>query len=107
MWRKAEPVVLLEELLILYHRNYEQIIVAGVVFGHVASKYVYVRIFRSSPEKMHQRSLLSVGTWLAVGTAMWTIAWVIAESIPVFSDLLSLVVCSLLFWVYIPKAMID
>lgn len=71
-----------------------QVIVAGVVFGHVACKYIYVRIFRGErSHHMHQRSLLATGTWVALGLTIWTIAWVIAESIPVFNDLLSLIVC--------------
>lgn len=71
-----------------------QVIVAGVVFGHVASKYIYVRIFRGErSHHMHQRSLLATGTWVAIGLTTWVIAWVIAESIPVFNDLLSLIVC--------------
>ncbi|KAJ5151262.1 uncharacterized protein N7482_010514 [Penicillium canariense] len=68
------------------------VIVAGVVFGHVACKYIYVRIFRGErSHHMHQRSLLATGTWVAIGLTTWTIAWVIAESIPVFNDLLSLI----------------
>lgn len=42
---------------------------------------------------MHKRSFLSVGTWVGIALALWTVAWVIAESIPVFNDLLSLIVC--------------
>jgi hypothetical protein len=41
---------------------------------------------------MHQRSLLATGTWVAIGLSTWTVAWVIAESIPVFNELLSLIV---------------
>lgn len=68
-------------------------IVAGVVFGHVACKYIYVRIFRGErAHHMHERSLLATGTWVAIGLTTWTVAWVIAESIPVFNDLLSLIV---------------
>ncbi|KAJ5569559.1 uncharacterized protein N7459_008989 [Penicillium hispanicum] len=68
------------------------VIVAGVVFGHVACKYIYVRIFRGErSHHMHQRSFLATGTWVAIGLGTWTIAWVIAESIPVFNDLLSLI----------------
>ncbi|KAJ5652336.1 hypothetical protein N7507_009762 [Penicillium longicatenatum] len=68
------------------------VIVAGVVFGHVACKYIYVRIFRGDrSHHMHQRSLLATGTWVAICLSTWTIAWVIAESIPVFNDLLSLI----------------
>lgn len=41
---------------------------------------------------MHNRSLLSIGSWVGIGLVTWTVAWVIAESIPVFNDLLSLIV---------------
>lgn len=41
---------------------------------------------------MHQRSFLATGAWVAIGLSTWTIAWVIAESIPVFNELLSLIV---------------
>ncbi|CAI7657753.1 unnamed protein product [Penicillium discolor] len=66
------------------------VIIAGVIFGHVACKYVYVRVFRGS-DHMHQRSVLSVGSWISIALSIWTIAWIVAESIPVFNDLLSLI----------------
>jgi len=68
-----------------------QVIIAGVVEGHVACKYIYVRVFRGS-DHMHQRSFLAIGSWIGIGIVTWTVAWVIAESIPVFNDLLSLIV---------------
>ncbi|OBT71058.1 hypothetical protein VF21_10254 [Pseudogymnoascus sp. 05NY08] len=67
------------------------IVIAGVINGHVACKYVYVRIFRGS-RRMHQRSLLAVGSWVGIAVLLWTIAWIIAEAIPVFNNLLSLIV---------------
>ncbi|KAJ5988022.1 hypothetical protein N7481_003232 [Penicillium waksmanii] len=68
------------------------VVVAGVVFGHVACKYIYVRIFRGDrSHHMHQNSPLALGTWVAIALSTWTIAWIIAESIPVFNDLLSLI----------------
>ncbi|EAW13764.1 putative amino acid transporter [Aspergillus clavatus NRRL 1] len=66
------------------------VIIAGVVFGHVACKYIYVRIFRGS-NHMHQNSFLAIGSWVAIAFALWVVAWVIAESIPVFNELLSLI----------------
>lgn len=42
---------------------------------------------------MHQNSPLALGTWVGIALSTWTIAWIIAESIPVFNDLLSLIVC--------------
>lgn len=65
--------------------------IAGVINGHVACKYLYVRIFRGS-NRMHQRSLLATGSWVAIAVLLWTIAWIIAEAIPVFNNLLSLIV---------------
>ncbi|EPS31480.1 hypothetical protein POX_h09764 [Penicillium oxalicum] len=65
-------------------------ILSGVVLGHVACKYIYVRMFRGS-DKMHSRSLLSVGSWVAICIGVWVVSWVVAESIPVFNDLLSLI----------------
>lgn len=74
------------------HANQKQTILSGVVLGHVACKYIYVRIFRGS-DKMHQRSFLSIGSWVAICLGVWVVSWVVAESIPVFNDLLSLIVC--------------
>ncbi|KAJ5624748.1 hypothetical protein N7510_001057 [Penicillium lagena] len=65
-------------------------ILSGVVLGHVACKYIYVRLFRGS-DKMHSRSFLSIGSWVAICLAVWVVSWVVAESIPVFNDLLSLI----------------
>jgi hypothetical protein len=73
--------------------NRHQVIIAGVIFGHVACKYIYVRIFRGDrAHHMHQRSALAIGSWIGIALAVWVVAWVIAESIPVFNDLLSLIV---------------
>jgi amino acid permease len=66
------------------------IIIAGVIYGHVASKYIYVRLFRGT-KHMSQKTLLSVGSWLAITLTLWVIAWIIAESIPDFNDLLALI----------------
>ncbi|KAA8652838.1 putative amino acid transporter [Aspergillus tanneri] len=66
------------------------VVIAGVVFGHVACKYIYVRIFRGSAH-LHQNSFLAIGSWVAIALAVWVVAWVIAESIPVFNQLLSLI----------------
>ena len=41
---------------------------------------------------MQERSLLSIGSWVAIVLVVWIIAWVIAESIPIFNNLLGLIV---------------
>ncbi|KAJ5634321.1 hypothetical protein N7528_002163 [Penicillium herquei] len=88
------------------------VFIAGIVVGHVACKYVYVRILRGSSH-MHRNSFVGIGTWVAIGGLLWVVAWVIAESIPGFNDLLSLIsalfgstmsfALPAVFWLYMNK----
>ncbi|PYI03903.1 hypothetical protein BO78DRAFT_471677 [Aspergillus sclerotiicarbonarius CBS 121057] len=73
------------------------IIIAGVINGHVASKAVYVRIFRGT-DHMHKRSWVAVGSWAGIALGLWVLAWIIAEAIPVFTNLLSLVTSLFASW---------
>ncbi|PYH85839.1 hypothetical protein BO82DRAFT_398159 [Aspergillus uvarum CBS 121591] len=66
------------------------IVGAGVVNGHVGLKYIYVRIFRHS-DRMGKRDFVAVGSWIAIGVTCWVIAWIIAEGIPSFSNIVSLI----------------
>lgn len=66
------------------------IIIAGVIYGHVAAKYIYVRIFRGT-RHMSSRTWLAVGSWAGITLIIWVIAFIIAESIPDFNDLLALI----------------
>ncbi|KAJ5819986.1 hypothetical protein N7474_005577 [Penicillium riverlandense] len=73
------------------------IVVAGVINGHVAAKYIYVRLFRHT-DHMHKRSFLAIGSWIGITLGLWIIAWIIAEAIPVFNDLLSLITALFASW---------
>ncbi|GAD94195.1 amino acid transporter [Paecilomyces variotii No. 5] len=73
------------------------IVIAGVINGHVAAKYIYVRLFRGT-DRMHKRSFVSVGSWISITLILWVIAWVIAEAIPVFNNLLSLITALFASW---------
>ena len=42
---------------------------------------------------MQKRDVMAVGSWIGIGVALWVVAWSIATAIPVFSSLLSLMVC--------------
>lgn len=68
-----------------------------MINGHVAFKLVYVRIFAGT-DRMHKRDWVSVGSWIAIGLVLWIIAWIIAEAIPVFDNLLSLIVALFASW---------
>jgi hypothetical protein len=64
---------------------------------------------------MNERSLVSYGTWVAIVLIMWTVAWIIANAIPVFNDLLNLLAAAFgswfsfglegLFWLYMNKGL--
>ncbi|PLB39871.1 transmembrane amino acid transporter protein-domain-containing protein [Aspergillus candidus] len=73
------------------------IVIAGVINGHVAIKNVYVRLFRGT-DLMHQRSLRATGSWIALALTFWIISWIIAEAIPVFNNLLSLISALFASW---------
>ncbi|KAI9044788.1 neutral amino acid permease [Aspergillus affinis] len=104
----ASPVV----SKIAYGIALPTIIIAGVINGHIAFKYVYIRIFRGT-DRMHKRDWLAISSWVAIALVLWILAWIIAEAIPVFSNLLSLITAlfaswftfglSGIFWLYMNK----
>ncbi|OJJ71437.1 hypothetical protein ASPBRDRAFT_179851 [Aspergillus brasiliensis CBS 101740] len=73
------------------------IVIAGVIIGHVGAKTIYVRLFRGT-RRMNERTLVSYGTWVIIVLVLWTIAWVIANAIPVFNDLLNLLAAAFGSW---------
>ncbi|PQE19400.1 amino acid transporter protein [Rutstroemia sp. NJR-2017a BBW] len=73
------------------------IIIAGVIFAHVTVKYAYLRIFART-KHLHSRGWIATGSWVALVVGSWTIAWIIAESIPVFSDLLGFISALFASW---------
>ncbi|KAF7935173.1 uncharacterized protein EAE97_008080 [Botrytis byssoidea] len=66
------------------------IVIAGVIFGHVASKYIFLRIFTGTAhaETRTKRGLMA---WLGITGGVWVLAWIIGESVPGFNELLGLV----------------
>lgn len=89
----ASPIV----RKVTYGISLPTIVVAGVIYGHVGSKYIYVRLFRGT-RHMHERTLLSYGSWTAILIVLWVIAWIIAESVPVFNNLVSLIAALFASW---------
>jgi hypothetical protein len=68
-----------------------------VINAHVAAKFVYVRMFRGT-KHMSKRTWLSLGSWILITLILWVVAWIIAESIPVFNDLLGLISALFASW---------
>ncbi|KAJ3529544.1 hypothetical protein NM688_g7839 [Phlebia brevispora] len=70
------------------------IMIAGVVNGHVCAKMIFVRIFRKNgKESHHMNSHTVVGwaTWIGICFGVWALAFIIAEVIPFFNDLLGVI----------------
>lgn len=42
---------------------------------------------------MHKRDWIAWGSWIGIAFSMWVLAWIVSSAIPVFSNLLSLIVC--------------
>ncbi|KAF7590402.1 hypothetical protein BBP40_002903 [Aspergillus hancockii] len=97
---------------IAYGFTLPTIIVAGVIYGHVASKSIYLRIFAGT-SRIHIRDWVAIGSWIGIGLSLWVDAWIIASSTPMFNSLLSLMsalfgswftyVLPAIFWFYMNK----
>ncbi|GJC78266.1 N amino acid transport system protein [Colletotrichum liriopes] len=73
------------------------IVIAGVIYGHVAGKYIFSRMFRNT-KHMIRRTRLSGIAWIAIIIGIWALSMVIAESIPVFNSLLGLICALFASW---------
>lgn len=73
------------------------ILIAGVIYGHVAAKYVFDRVFRNT-EHIARRTLRGTLGWIGIVGTFWILALVIAESIPVFNSLLGLICALFASW---------
>ncbi|KAI8982797.1 transmembrane amino acid transporter protein-domain-containing protein [Trametes punicea] len=70
------------------------IIIAGVINGHVCAKLIFIRIFRRNG--VHSRHMTTHSwsgwlTWIGICVGIWALAFVIAEVIPFFNDLLGVI----------------
>jgi hypothetical protein len=66
------------------------IIVAGVVNGSVACKFVFVRIWKGT-QVAQQNNLKANGSWWAICAVGWFISYILAEAIPNFNLFLGLI----------------
>ncbi|KAI0743430.1 transmembrane amino acid transporter protein-domain-containing protein [Daedaleopsis nitida] len=65
------------------------IVFLGSLYASVSARFVFFRIFRNS-RHLHSNTVLGWAVWVAIIAAVWVLAFVIAEVIPFFSDMLSL-----------------
>lgn len=66
------------------------IVYAGALYANVSAKFIFFTFFERKPGYVYSHSLKSWLVWLFILVVLWAIALIIAEVIPFFSDLLSL-----------------
>jgi hypothetical protein len=65
------------------------IIYLGSLYSSVTARFVFFRVFKHSEHK-HSNSVLAWTVWSGIHAMTWILAFIIAEVIPFFSDMLSL-----------------
>jgi hypothetical protein len=65
------------------------LIFLGVLYASVSARFVFFRIFENSRHK-NSHTIIGWATWAGILAATWVVAFIIAEVIPFFADLLSL-----------------
>lgn len=70
------------------------VIFLGSLYSNVSSQFLFLNIFSKDSAHRNEHTVVGWATWAGLNLLLWVIAFVIAEVIPFFSDLLSLL-CSL------------
>ncbi|GJD09200.1 N amino acid transport system protein [Galdieria sulphuraria] len=67
------------------------IVIAGVIYAHVAAKFLFFRLVPSHYSSHFRRhTYLSWIIWSTLCAFIWCLGWLISEAIPFFNELLSL-----------------
>ncbi len=65
------------------------LIVSACLYLHVAAKYVFVRILRNS-RHLQANTMVHWGTWLGCTFGLCSVAFILAEAIPIFNYLIAI-----------------
>lgn len=65
------------------------IVFLGALYSNVSSQFIFLKMFNNSRHKS-EHTVKGWGVWILLNVGFWIVAFVIAEVIPFFSDLLSL-----------------
>jgi len=65
------------------------IIFLGALYSNVSSQFIFLKVFHNTRHKS-EHTIKGWSFWIGLNVLFWTIAFIIAEVIPFFSDLLSL-----------------
>ncbi|SGZ54636.1 CIC11C00000004316 [Sungouiella intermedia] len=66
------------------------ILFLGSLYSNVSSQFLFLKIFSEDSKNRNSHTVLGWATWTGLNLGLWLIAFVVAEVIPFFSDLLSL-----------------
>ncbi|CCF36307.1 transmembrane amino acid transporter [Colletotrichum higginsianum] len=61
----------------------------GVLYASVSARFLFFRLFKGT-KHLHEHTIVGWGSWATILLALWLLAFLIAELIPFFSSLLSL-----------------
>lgn len=81
------------------------IYISGAINTTTAARYIHVRTFKNSPHR-YINTPFGILTWVILCAALTVISWAIAEAIPFFSSLLSVISAFLIsaFSLYLPPS---
>ena len=65
------------------------LIFLGVLYASVSARFIFFRVFEGTRHKGNH-TLIGWASWAGILAALWILAFIVAEVIPFFSDLLSL-----------------
>ncbi|KAL2006150.1 hypothetical protein VTN00DRAFT_9804 [Thermoascus crustaceus] len=65
------------------------LIFLGVLYASVSARFIFFRIFEGTRHKSNH-TVVGWASWAGILTVLWILAFIIAEVIPFFSDLLSI-----------------
>src|SRR5271163_382006 len=63
------------------------IIMLGVLYASVVSRFLFFRVMRNSKHR-YTHSLIGWSVWIAIIAGVWVFAFIISQVIPFFNDLL-------------------
>jgi hypothetical protein len=83
---------------ICYGISLPTIVVAGVINAHICAKRCHDLAWRRQPSVTKEKTFRAWASWLAFGAGSWVLSWLIAESIPVFNDMLGVIGAGFTAW---------
>lgn len=62
----------------------------GALYGNISSQFIFLKIFPSGSDHRNKHTVKGWAVWVGINAIGWILAFIVAEVIPFFSDLLSL-----------------